>query len=206
MSTDWYYAGESAHGQLNATGTPFTFAEADAMDKERGKGIYYVAPSGGGGGGGGGGGPSPRPIDPWIRTSDYVAPQGIKQADPDLVLFKEEPIDPDFLIDRTFEQIGGTELLRISRSDLINGDNVVYTPIANLSYFRRQFNPNNIIALDSTLNSGFAEFSIDLMSRGVIDPYLDDSGNLIIEVDIIKKSENIETEISSSGTMNRIEL
>ena len=36
--------------------------------------------------------------------------------------------------------------------------------------------------------------------------YLDSDGNLVIEIDIIKRAENIETELSSSGTMSRIEL
>jgi hypothetical protein len=110
------------------------------------------------------------------------------------------------IVERFFEELGGTELINLSRYDLIDGIDVSYQPIANLSRLRRRFNPNNIIALDILSDNEFAKFSINLLSRGINEPYFDDSGNLVVEVDIIKPEENIEVEISLSGTVTRIEL
>jgi hypothetical protein len=38
------------------------------------------------------------------------------------------------------------------------------------------------------------------------EPYFDDNGNLVVEIDIIRPQENIEVEVSLSGTVTRIEL
>jgi hypothetical protein len=150
--------------------------------------------------------PPPVPLNPWITSTSYVAPSGIKQAQPDIVLDPEIETSGDYIVERFFEELGGTELINLSRYDLIDGIDVTYNPIANLSRLRRRFNPNNIIALDILSEDEFSRFSIDLLSRGIYEPYFDSNGNLVVEVDIIRSEENIETEISLSGTITRIEL
>jgi hypothetical protein len=150
--------------------------------------------------------PPPVPPNPWITATSFVAPKGIKQADPDIFLEPGTDTSGDYIVERFFEELGGTELINLSRYDLIDGIDVTYNPIANLSRLRRRFNPNNIIALDILSEDEFSKFSIDLLSRGIYEPYFDDNGNLIVEVDIIRSEENIDVEISLSGTLTRIEL
>jgi hypothetical protein len=150
--------------------------------------------------------PPPTPPDPWQRTPSYAGPKGVKQAEPDIVLDPEIDASGDFIVERFFEELGGTELIKLSRYDLIDGINVSYSPIANLSSLRRRYNPNNIIALDILAESEFAKASIDLLSRGPYEPYFDDNGDLVIEVDIIRPEENIEAQISQSGTVSRIDI
>lgn len=153
--------------------------------------------------------PPPPPATPpnlWNAMSTYTAPKGIKQAQPDIVLEPGTDSSGDYILERFFEELGGTELINLSRHDLIDGINVVYNPIANLSSLRKRYNPNNIIALDFLSDNEFSRVSIDFLSRGPREPYFDNDGNLIIEVDIIRSEENIEAEISLSGTVNRIEL
>ena len=150
--------------------------------------------------------PAPTPPSPWNTVVAYNRPLGIKQAQPDIVLDPETDTTGDYIAERFFEELGGTELISLSRHDLIDGIDVSYKPIANLSSLRRRFNPNNIIALDFLSNNEFAKFNINLLSRGMNEPYFDDSGNLVVEIDIIRPQENIEVEISLSGTVTRIEL
>lgn len=150
--------------------------------------------------------PSPTPPSPWITTSSYTAPTGIKQAEPDIILDPTIDTSGDYIVERFFEELGGTELISLSRYDLIDGANVVYNPIANLSALRQRFNPNNIISIGYLAETDFINSSIDLLSRGIYEPYFDDNGDLVIEIDIIRSEENIEAEISQSGTVNRIEL
>lgn len=150
--------------------------------------------------------PSSTPLNIWNTVATTTPPVGVKQADPDIVLDPTTDTTGDYIVERFFEELGGTELINLSRYDLIDGIDVVYNPIANLSRLRRRFNPNNIIALDVLSENEFSRFAIDLISRGVYEPYFDDDGNLIVEIDIIKPEENIETEISLGGTTNRIEL
>ena len=164
------------------------------------------APSGGGGYSPPPPPPPPTPPNPWITTSTFVSPSGVKQADPDIVLDPGIDTTGDFIVERFFEELGGTELINLSRYDLIDGIDVVYKPIANLSRLRQRFNPNNIIALDVLSQNEFDRFTIDLVSRGIYEPYFDDNGNLVVEIDIMKPEENIDVQISESGTVTRIEL
>jgi hypothetical protein len=146
------------------------------------------------------------PPNPWITATSYSAPSGIKQAQPDIIIDPDIDTSGDYIVERFFEELGGTELINLSRYDLIDGISVNYNPIANLSRLRRRFNPNNLIALDILSDDEFSKFSIDLLSRGIYEPIFDDDGNLVVEVDIIRSEENIDVEISLSGTLTRIEL
>jgi hypothetical protein len=150
--------------------------------------------------------PPATPLNTWISTPSYRAPSGIKQAQPDIVLDPNIDTSGDYIVERFFEELGGTELINLSRYDLIDGISVNYNPIANLSRLRRRFNPNNLIALDILSDDEFSKFSIDLLSRGIYEPFFNDDGNLVVEVDIIRSEENIDVEISLSGTLTRIEL
>ena len=150
--------------------------------------------------------PAAKPVDPWIRSSDYVGPKGIKQADPDVVLFDQESVSSELLIELEYESLSGVELINISRSDIIDGQQVVYSPIKNLSSIRRRFNPNNIISLPELSSSYFASFSIDLVLRGIRNPYFDTNGDLIIEIDEVLEDEIIEAEVDSSGTIDVVEF
>lgn len=150
--------------------------------------------------------PSTPPGPSWISERTIQPRSGIKQADPDIVIGPETDSSGDYIVERFFEELGGTELIKISRHDLIDGIDVVYNPIANLSELRRRFNPNNIIAIDFLSENEFTRTSIDLLSRGIYEPYFNENGDLVIEVDIIKSEENIEAEISLGGTVSRIEL
>ena len=158
----------------------------------------------GGGGSGQPAPPTPTPIT-WMTTPTYTEP-GVKQADPDIILDPTTNTSADYIVERFFEELAGTELISISRHDLIDGINVTYNPIVNLSRLRQRFNPNNIIALDFLSQNSFSFFPIDLLSRGINEPYFDDAGNLIVEIDIIKSEENIDVQISESGTVTRVEL
>ena len=187
---------------------PWESSGNDALDRERGKGVYYVqsAPSPSSPAPSGPPPPEPKPVNPWITTTSYAEPTGVKQADPDIVIFDTETISPELLIQLEYENISGTELINISRSDIIDGQQVVYTPIKNLSALRRKYNPNNIIALASTSESIFSKFLIDLLGRGIQEPYFDDNGDLVIEIEDVFDDEDIETEIDVNGTINRVEF
>jgi hypothetical protein len=149
--------------------------------------------------------PPPKP-PAWITTSDFQEPKGVKQADPDIVIFNTEAISPEFLVELNYEDISGMELINISRSDLINGANVAYSPIKNLSALRRRYNPNNIISMPELSSSFFARFGIDLVLRGIKKPFFDEEGNLVIEIEDVRDDELIEVEVSQSGTINEVEF
>lgn len=150
--------------------------------------------------------PPPKPINPWITERQFQTPAGVKQAQPDIVLDPSTNTSGDFIVERFFEELGGTELATISRYDLIDGTPVIYSPIANLSTLRRTYNPNNLISIDITSVDEFSKSSINLIERGMNFPYFNNEGNLVIEIDVVKDEEQIQADISIGGTINRIEL
>ena len=179
-----------------------------------------VAPSPARDSGGGGGGyspppPPPKPINPWITASNYVEPTGVKQADPDIIITAgEEPLSPELLLELQYEDLAGVELINISRSDTIDGQNVIYSPVKNLASLRRKYNPNNIIALPAISSSLFSKYAIDLILRigedpvtGLpYEPYFDENGNLVIEIEDVREDEIVEVEVDSSGTINLVDF
>lgn len=151
--------------------------------------------------------PPPAPPAPsWLTEKTFQPMDGVKQADPDTVLFDEESVSPELLIELQYEDLAGIEMANISRSDIIDGQDVIYSPIKNLSEVRRRYNPNNIIPLSENANSFFGKFSINLNLRNGKVPYFDDEGNLIIEINDVRNDEVIEAQIDTSGTINEVDL
>ena len=99
----------------------------------------------------------PTPIIPIDNTS-------VKIATPDLILFDEEKMEADNMTDLVFEDIGGYELATISRHDLVNGQKVIYAPIKNLTDLYLQYNPNNVLRLQSS-DSYFKSLSLSIFDR-----------------------------------------
>jgi hypothetical protein len=139
----------------------------------------------------------------------------IKTATPDIVLFDEEAIDIDEVFDLIFENVGALELISISRSDIINGQKISYQPVKNLSSIQQRYNPNNIISLQQTADKYFAGFSIKLEDKipnegngeNGKNIYIDEaSGDLIIELVNLNNDEQVETQITLSGTIYEINL
>lgn len=143
------------------------------------------------------------PTPPWNTTPIFQTPKGIKQATPDIILFDDDTVDLEYIVESYFEEYGGSELINISRHDLINGKEVSYSPIINLPDIRRQFNSNNIISIEQ-YQQNETKYNIDLVKRGPKEPYFDENGDLIIEIDNIRPDESIEVQIATSGTINRI--
>jgi hypothetical protein len=140
----------------------------------------------------------PAPITPPPAATTYA----VKQPSPSLVTYNADTLPQELIVDLLFEDVGGTELINISRHDTINGQNVVYSLVSNLSILNRSFNPNNILAGQISY-SQFSQYSLDIASK-LVGISLDSSGNLVIEFSSIGNDEYAEIELSSDGTIYRI--
>lgn len=173
--------------------------------------------SGGGGSSSGGGGsidfgsstsyvttpPPPAPVLPNYKPA-VITNKNFKVAPSDIIQFDDSSVEIALITDLLFEDIGATELANMSRSDLIDGQDVIYAPIKNLPTIRRAFNPNNIVATAYDTDY-FSRFAIDLSLRGIHDPYFDDNGDLVIEIDTVEDSEEIQVQILTNGTIDLVE-
>ena len=131
-----------------------------------------------------------------------------KTAPIDTVLFNDDLVPIELMTDLVFEDIGGQELISISRNDIVNGQQVTYRPIKNLSSIQQQYNPNNILGIQSTSDKYFANFSIKLDEKIPEYPtgpngtyvYLE-SGNIVIESINLESDEQVQVQISTGGTI-----
>lgn len=140
-------------------------------------------------------------------TSQAVVNPAVLVATPALIALSNLPLDIDIMADLIFENIGGQELINISRSDIINGQDVIYSPIKNLRNLYLEYNANNIVRLENAADTYFKNFPIRLenklpySSSGILENvvYLDSEGNLVINVSNLEKDEQVEVQIVNSG-------
>ena len=140
----------------------------------------------------------------------------VKIATPDLILQDQEVMSSDIMTDLIFENIGGHELITISRHDLVNGQKVIYSPIKNLTDLYLQYNPNNVLRLQSS-DSFLKSLSLSLedyipvcgngydLVNGVKVPncksvYIDPiTGDLVINLINIKEGVQAEVQVLTAA-------
>jgi hypothetical protein len=137
----------------------------------------------------------------------------IKAATPDLIVRDKNGQPIEYLTDLLYEQIGGQEILSVSRADLINGQNVIYTPIKNISNISSRYNSQNIFYVDGTWEEYFSNFAIKLEnyvpnsgsgpenSIIYIEITGDNSADLIIEFQNLPNNLEVEVQTMFSGQL-----
>ena len=136
-------------------------------------------------------------------------PPKVKVAPIDTVLFDDDSVPKEIIVDLLFESIGGQEILAIARHDTVNGQTVLYQPIKNINILQQQYNPGNLLKLRDTSNTIFGNFTINLANKipqvgngvGGANTYLDANGDLVIEFVNLANDELIEVQLTSSGTI-----
>jgi hypothetical protein len=155
-----------------------------------------------------------------LSSASTTLSNPVKSATPDIVIFNDAEIETnaEAMVDLLFENIGGQELLTISRYDTVNGQSVLYQPIKNLNIIQEEYNPNNILRLQKTSDKIFGNYPISLDPTVPDEPsddappgtfeniYLDDDGNVVIELTNLVGNEQVEVEVAIDGTIYNIDL
>lgn len=150
------------------------------------------------------------PDNPNSLPLNDIENNSVKPATTDIILFDDESMPIEIMTDLIFENIGGQELINIVRSDLVNGETVLYQPIKNLSNIYFQYNPQNILALQDIDVNYFKKFPIDFNSKvpecgtgpncSIV--YIEEgTGNLVINVINLARDEQVEVSIISDGVV-----
>lgn len=152
---------------------------------------------------------NPTPDVPFSSLVATIASNSIKAATPEIILDNSD-ISVEALADLIFENIGSQELINIARHDTVNGAEVLYQPIKNLSRLSFEYGPQNMISIQNTSSDIFKNFSIKLDAH-TPEPgsgsgpngetvYIDqESGNLIIDIINIFRDEQVEIQILNDG-------
>ena len=138
----------------------------------------------------------------------------VKTATTDIILFDDQSTSVESMADLIFENIGGQELVNIARNDTINGQDISYQPIKNIKSLQQAYNPNNILGIQKTSDKYFAGFPISFDQKfpnngsglNGENIYVDELGNLVIEAIGLNTDEQIEVQLSTSGTIYIVQL
>lgn len=156
-----------------------------------------------------------KPKVPKVPKKDVSASKKIKVATSNLFITDERLDQTDLIADAILEDIGGQEIINISRNDLLNGQNVTYNVIENLASTQRQFNPNELVKLQATAAEYFDSFSLDLNTftpnygtgadgqTAYVDP---DTGNIVINTINVSNNLVVEVEFVSYSELSATEF
>jgi hypothetical protein len=134
--------------------------------------------------------------------------QPVKYATPEDVLTDINELPIDLILKLTLEKIGGLELISLVRHDTVNGQNIIYRPVKNISQLAIDYNPQNMIKMPDSADSYFKNFAIKLenhipQTTNDLTPvvvYIDPTTkNVIIDVVNIKADYEVEVQMVSSG-------
>jgi hypothetical protein len=132
----------------------------------------------------------------------------VKYANPSDVIEDINELPIDLILKLTLEKIGGMELLSLVRHDTVNGQNIIYRPIKNISQLAIEYNPQNLVKMPNSSDSYFKNFPIKLESHlpqttnelpplvVYIDPVTE---NVIIDLVNLKADYEVEVQMVSSG-------
>jgi hypothetical protein len=148
-------------------------------------------------------------------SSEPVAqptPEPVKDPGRDVIAFARNDLSPTGIINLLFESIGGVEISTIARRDTIEGQNPYYGLISNLSTIRKEYDATKLISRQKPNQSIFDRYAINLDSRIPGQLYLsqknlnnffyiDNNGDLVVELDNMIGDEEIQVEIAGSGTI-----
>jgi hypothetical protein len=147
------------------------------------------------------------------QISSTSTSNAIKIATPDLILLDGATLPVDLMTDLLFENIGGQEIISISRNDIVNGQEVSYNLIGNTGLLNRQYNTKNIFSVSGTLDTYFANFSIRLDTHIPEEgtgpatifgdkrkAYVEESsGDIIIDITNMEVNERLDVEVLKEG-------
>jgi hypothetical protein len=162
--------------------------------------------------------PAPPPVPPPPPPPPpRLGNQAIKIATNNLFI-RDSTVPPERIVELTFEQIGGTQLAQLVRTDSVDGIDQEYLPIANLASTNLQSDPYKIIALQNVNEEYFDQFEI------ILDDYTPSIGtgptgeiiyidtdsssstysNLVVNTVNLKPNQKVETEFLSYSLVNDI--
>lgn len=145
---------------------------------------------------------SPPDIDPYVPPTQSSPYTTVKIENTNIISWKNPQVSSNFIEELYFQDIGGTEILRVARHDTINGEDIKWQPIGNVDELASQFNPQNI--LTNTTMSGMLNFyAIDIENNisnlGDALSFDNTTGELVIQLDDIEPDQYVQVMITKEG-------
>lgn len=144
------------------------------------------------------------------QSSSGPTAQGTKMATPEYVQIKDVNVSTELMVELLFEDVGGQEIINIARSDLINGQPVIYQPIKNINSLGLKYSSQSLLGLKGTLDNTFKNFTLKLeryVPENGTGPngeivYIDqETGNLVVNTINTVNEMQVEIQVFSDGDL-----
>lgn len=134
-----------------------------------------------------------------------------RSADPELIEFGDDPNVVEDTVNLFFQQLGGRELINLVNKDIINSINPNTSLISNLFQINIDYNPQNLVPLFNPANEIINSYALKFNDY-VPEPgegtgpagsfiYIDDNGDLVINLVNLQNNEKVEVQILNNGTV-----
>ena len=140
----------------------------------------------------------------------------VKTADPQFFVISDSAATVEELENAIWQNIGGHEIISLSRRDLVDGTNLDYTLINNLRQLSEEYDPKTLFAIEDTSTKYFNKFglkfenflpsdaSLDEISSGLRSPVtIDGNGNVVVYVKNIKDNQEVEVQTIAADELLR---
>lgn len=140
----------------------------------------------------------------------------VKTADPQFFVISDSTATIEELENALWQNIGGHEIISLSRRDLVDGKNLDYTLINNLRQLSEEYDPKTLFAIEDTSVKYFNKFglkfenflpsdqSLEEISAGLRSPVvMDEDGNVVIYVKNIKDNQEVEIQAIAADELLR---
>jgi hypothetical protein len=132
----------------------------------------------------------------------------VKIATSNLFILNEPELEIESMADLIIEDIGGIELLGLSRNDLIAEQEINYQPIKNIADTSVQYNPLTILAVQDIDQDYFNKFPIILekyiprigSGSGGAYVYINSNNSIVVEAANLLPGQFIEIQFLSFGS------
>ena len=195
--------GEPGKKKTSGETTTTTVGNVDDKDDKATiiKSIPEVPKGNGGGSGGSGGGNG-------NSGSSSSSGAAIKIATSNLFILNEPELEIEQMANMIIQEIGGIELITISRNTLISEQEINYQPIKNIADTSLQYNPLNILAIQDVDSEYFDKFPINLdkyipnvgNGTGGAYVYINSNNEVVVESVNLQPGQSIEIQFLSFGS------
>lgn len=142
--------------------------------------------------------PRPVPLTPPLTPRQETRSPYVKMPHDSAVQYNEDALPQEMLVQLLFEDIGGSELINVSRHDTIDGEPINYSLVGNLTTIRMMFNSNNILSGFDNKDTYLNQHSVDIGQR-ISSVSFNNQGDLVIDLEEMPNDESIEIMILADG-------
>ena len=148
-------------------------------------------------------------------------PEPVKIPSRDIFNLDNQTFDVAEIEEALFEDIGGTELINVLRHDTVDGIDIFYSIVPDLSQTTIEFDPSKLLTSVSVYDQYISQYNVRLSEKIPTTDYVDNNiflpdsniasnayyssqNKLVIELDNVTNRDKVQIYFLKNATINRV--